>query len=103
MKLFASALVLAAAIAAPAMAGPAGTGLGHTEEVARRHNEARTVKIADLGGCAERAASAVRSHDGVARASHAGGHVTVTFHSPDHVARHAAGVRAAANTACAVG
>lgn len=104
MKLAAStAFLLAAAVAAPALAGPAGTGLGHTEEVMRRHNAARTVKIADLGGCAERAAGAVRGHDGVARAAHADGQLTVTFHSADHAARHAAGVRAAASSACAVG
>jgi hypothetical protein len=99
MKL-ALALILAATVASPALAGPAGTGLGLTEDVARKAQ--RTVRIADLGDCAERAASAVRGHAGVADASHANGKVTVTFHSADAAGRHGANVRAAASSVCAV-
>ncbi|WP_091737654.1 hypothetical protein [Phenylobacterium immobile] len=99
MKLALSALILAAAFASPVLAGPAGTGLGLTEEVARKAQ--RTVHIADLGDCAPRAAVAVRGHAGVADASHANGKVVVTFHSADEAGRQAAHVRAAASSACA--
>ena len=99
MKLAISALILSAAIAAPAMAGPAGTGLGLTEDVARQAQ--RTVKIADLGDCASRAAEAARAHAGVASVAHANGKVTVVFHTADDAGRHGEGVRAVASSACA--
>jgi hypothetical protein len=101
MKLALSALVLAASIAAPALAGPAGSGLALTEDVARRVQQQRIVQIAGLGDCAERAAVAVRGHEGVAKSAHRAGDVTVTFHSADHAARHEGAVRAAATGACA--
>jgi hypothetical protein len=78
----------------PALAGPVGSGLSHTEEVARRVAQ-RTIAISQSDQtCAQQTAERVRAHDGVAWAKVRPGKVVITFRSDEHAARGAAEVRA---------
>jgi len=61
MKILVSLAVAAACtLASPALAGPAGTGLTFTEEVAKKNFEKRSAKIQAAADCA---ASQARSDD----------------------------------------
>jgi hypothetical protein len=94
-------LGLAACLAAsPAVAGPAGHGLTHTEAVARQNLAKRTVKIETAGTCAQSAAGLVASRQGVAAAKAKQGLVHVVFNSAADAAAHEGAVRAAVSEAC---
>ena len=95
-----SAFALAAAVSMPALAGPAGEGRHFTEEVSKRHQAQRTVKLAVDTTCASRAVAAVRDHSSVASAGHEGHTLRVVFHSADLAKSQAAEVRAVVNSAC---
>lgn len=60
--------LIAATAAAPALAGPAGSGLAHTEYVAKKAAEARaaqTVRLTPARDCVPAAVAALRAHDAV--------------------------------------
>ncbi|MBI1683665.1 hypothetical protein [Caulobacter hibisci] len=98
MKVFAFLGLAACLAAAPAMAGPAGHGLTHTEAVAKQNLAKRTVKIQTT--CAQSAASAAASRQGVAKAKPQDGLVHVVFNSAADAAAHEGAVRAAVSEAC---
>ncbi len=78
----------------PALAGPVGSGLSHTQEVARRAAQ-RTIAITQPDQtCARQTAERVRAQDGVAWAKVRPGEVLIAFRSDEHAARGAAAVRA---------
>jgi hypothetical protein len=92
------AVALLAAL--PAIAGPAGTGLSHTQEVARRA-ALRTIVVAQPDqACARQAAERIRTQDGVAWAKARPGEVLVAFRSDEHAARRADEVRTAVAENC---
>jgi len=65
LRLAATAGLMAALVAGPALAGPAGSGLAHTEEVARKR-AAETVRLtAPSRDCVPAAVAALREHDAV--------------------------------------
>ena len=86
--------------AVPALAGPVGSGLSHTEEVARRAAQ-RTITVAQPDqACARQAAEQIRAREGVAWAKARPGKVLVAFRSDEHAARGAAEVRAVVAESC---
>jgi hypothetical protein len=96
------AALLAISVAAPAFAGPVGSGLGFTEETARRALQQRTVKVANVSqACAQRAVAALQGRAEIAQVAHRDGDVNVTFHSAQVAQQKAADVRATVTGACA--
>jgi hypothetical protein len=96
------AVLLTISVAAPAFAGPVGSGLGFTEETARRALQQRTVKVANISqACAQRAVTALQGRAEVAHVAHSDGGVNVTFHSAELAEQKAAEVRATVTGACA--
>jgi hypothetical protein len=94
-----AAAVLLSAV--PAFAGPVGSGLSHTEEVARRAASQRTITVAQSDqACARQAAQRVKAHDGVAWAKARPGEVLIAFRSNDHAARQEVEVRATVAETC---
>jgi hypothetical protein len=86
--------------ALPAVAGPVGSGLSHTEEVARRAAQ-RTITVAQPDqACARQAAERIKTHDGVAWTKARPGKVLIAFRSDEHAARGAAKVRAVVAESC---
>jgi hypothetical protein len=87
--------------AAPALAGPIGSGLSHTEEVARRAAAQRTIAFAQPDqACARQAAKSVKAREGVAWTKTRPGEVLVAFRSGDHAAKQEAEVRAIVTETC---
>lgn len=88
--------------AVPAFAGPIGSGLSHTQEVAAcRAALQQTITVAQPDpACARQAAERVKAHDGVAWAKAQAGEVRIAFHSGDHAARQEAQVRAVVAETC---
>lgn len=85
---------------APAIAGPAGSGLAHTEAVARQTVQ-RTIAVAQPDpACARQAAERIRTQDGVAWTRARPGKVLVAFRSDAHAARGAAQARAVVAESC---
>ncbi|MGR4864172.1 hypothetical protein [Caulobacter sp. LARHSG274] len=85
---------------APAVAGPAGSGLAHTEAVARQAAQ-RTITVAQSDpACARQAAERIRTQDGVAWTKARPGKVLVAFRSDEHAARGAAEARAVVAENC---
>jgi hypothetical protein len=86
---------------ASAMAGPVGSGLSHTEDVARRGAAQRTITVAQADpACARHAASIIKVRDGVASAKAQGEGVRVVFHSNAHASQQEAEVRAVVAETC---
>lgn len=86
---------------AAAVAGPAGSGLSFTEDVARRTAAQRTITVAHSDeACAQRAAQTIKSSEGVAWAKARSEGVQVIFQSDDHASRHEARVRAIVTQTC---
>lgn len=91
--------VVALLAAAPALAGPAGTGLTLTEEVARRNAAKQQLLVVQPDrDCARQAAKTIQARDGVAWAKARSGGVLVAFHSSELAADQADEVRAVAET-----
>lgn len=86
---------------APALAGPVGSGLGHTQEVARRAAAQPTIQIAGTGQtCAKQAARLIKTQDGVAWTRARSDGLVVAFLSDEHAARQEAAVRTLVAQAC---
>lgn len=100
MKVVALFGLAACLAAAPAVAGPAGHGLTHTEAVAKKNLAKRTVKIQAAGTCAQSAAGVLVGRQGVAKAKAQDGLVHVVFNSAADAAAHEGAVRAAVSEAC---
>lgn len=100
MKAIAILGLVAGLAASPAFAGPAGHGQTHTEAVAKKNLEKRTLTIQAASTCAASAASTVSQRQDVADAKAQNGVVRVVFHSADAAATHETAVRAAISDAC---
>lgn len=101
-----SMFCLTAAIAtiagSSALAGPAGSGLGLTEEVSRRAAAERTVKIVrDDHPCVQRAAAILKTQTGVTSVKARNDGIQVTFRANQQAAQQEAQIRAVVSDACA--
>ncbi|MBN9319024.1 MAG: hypothetical protein J0I28_04985 [Caulobacterales bacterium] len=88
------------AIAAPAFAGPVGSGLWHTEAVHKARQTAVTISHADAS-CLAGVAPSVAQHSAVRAAAVKNGKLAVEFHSQDARTSNASAVHALVAKACA--
>lgn len=88
------------AFAAPAFAGPVGSGLWHTEAVHKARQAAITISHADAS-CLAGVAPSVAEHSAVRAAAVKNGKLAVQFHSQDARAANAGAVHALVSKACA--
>lgn len=99
-----AALVLAVAAlavtAGPAAAGPQGSGLWHTEAVAREAASTVTIRHADAA-CLGAAAEALAGEPAVRKVAVGRAGLKVTYPSPALAAQASAQVRSAVDAACA--
>jgi hypothetical protein len=94
-----AAVVLLSGVSA--MAGPIGSGLSLTEDVARRSAAQRTITVVQADpACARQAASLIHVRDGVAWAKARGEGVQIVFQSNAHASRQEAEVRAVVAETC---
>ena len=96
------AVALAATFAAaqPSFAGPIGSGLWLTEEVAARRLQQRTIKVALASPACPALTDALQERPEVIRVKAEGQSVRVTFRSAREAAEHSAAVRSIAGVSC---
>ena len=101
-SMFCLAAAIATFTATSTFAGPAGSGLGLTEEVSRRATAERTLKIIrDDHPCVQRAAAILKTQTGVTSVKAGNDGLRVTFRANQQAAQQEAQIRAVVSDACA--